>query len=113
LRQKEQRLQNQPVKTPDGNLRDLLAATWLTHELDATARNALAAIGRIVAVAAGSVLMREGETNDVMAIVLDGRVSLRMRPERARYRSSRLSQAMSSAGPRWSRPTARLRPRSS
>jgi CRP-like cAMP-binding protein len=37
----------------------------------------------VVAVPAGSVLMREGETNDVMAIVLEGRVSLRMRvPER-------------------------------
>jgi len=76
-------LQNETVKTPDGDLRDLLAAAWLTHELDAPARSALAAIGRIVAVPAGSVLMREGETNDVMAIVLDGRVSLRMLiPER-------------------------------
>jgi len=76
-------LQNETVKTPDGDLRDLLAAAWLTHELDAPARSALATIGRIVAVPAGSVLMREGEPNDVMAIVLDGRVSLRMLiPER-------------------------------
>ncbi len=76
-------MQNETVKTPDGDLRDLLAAAWLTHGLDAPARSALATIGRIVAVPAGSVLMREGETNDVMAIVLDGRVSLRMRvPER-------------------------------
>lgn len=76
-------MQNETVKTRDGDLGGLLAATWLTHELDATARNALAAIGRIVSAPAGSVLMREGETNDVMAIVLDGRVSLRMRvPER-------------------------------
>jgi CRP-like cAMP-binding protein len=83
LSQKEQPLQNENVKPRDGDLRVLLAATWLTHELDATARNALAAIGRIASAPAGSVLMREGEPNDVMAIVLDGRVSLRMRvPER-------------------------------
>jgi CRP-like cAMP-binding protein len=73
----------QSANAPEAGLGDRLAATWLTHELDAAARNALATIGRYVAVPAGSILMREGEPNDTMAIVLDGRVSLRMRvPER-------------------------------
>jgi CRP-like cAMP-binding protein len=76
-------LQNETVNTPDADLRDRLAGTWLTHELDQSARAELARIGRLVSVPAGSVLMREGEVNDVMAIVLEGRVSLRMRvPER-------------------------------
>lgn len=71
------------ANTSEAGLSDRLAATWLTHELDASARDALAAIGRFVAIPAGSVLMREGEPNDAMAIVLEGRVSLRMRvPER-------------------------------
>jgi len=76
-------LQNETVNTPDAELRDRLAGTWLTHELDQSARAELARIGRLVRVPAGSILMREGEVNDVMAIVLEGRVSLRMRvPER-------------------------------
>ena len=75
-------MQQQREDQPDA-LSDRLAATWLTHELDAKARDALARIGRIVSVPAGTLLMREAEPNDVMAIVLDGRVSLRMRvPER-------------------------------
>lgn len=76
-------MQNETVNTPDAELRDRLAGTWLTHELDQSARAELARIGRLVRVPAGSILMREGEVNDVMAIVLEGRVSLRMRvPER-------------------------------
>lgn len=73
----------QSANTPEAGLSERLAATWLTHNLDAAARDGLATIGRLVAVPAGSVLMREGEPNDAMAIVLEGRVSLRMRvPER-------------------------------
>lgn len=76
-------MQNETLNEPDAALSDRLAATWLTHELDQSARTELARIGRLVNVPAGSVLMREGEVNDVMAIVLEGRVSLRMRvPER-------------------------------
>jgi CRP-like cAMP-binding protein len=76
-------VQNETLNEPDAALSDRLAATWLTHELDQSARTELARIGRLVNVPAGSVLMREGEVNDVMAIVLEGRVSLRMRvPER-------------------------------
>jgi CRP-like cAMP-binding protein len=76
-------LQKQLADQSDAGLSDRLAATWLTTELDAAARAALARIGRIIAVPAGSVLMRETEPNDMMAIVLEGRVSLRMRvPER-------------------------------
>lgn len=76
-------MQDETANQPDVDLRDRLAATWLTHEFDESARSAMARIGRLVSVPANSVLMREGETNDVMAIVLEGRVSLRMRvPER-------------------------------
>jgi CRP-like cAMP-binding protein len=76
-------LQQQHDRQPGTGLSDRLAATWLTNELDAAARDALAEIGRVTSVPAGTILMRETERNDVMAIVLDGRVSLRMRvPER-------------------------------
>lgn len=76
-------MQKQLAEQPDANLSDRLAATWLTTLLDGAARDALARIGRVIAVPAGTVLMRETEPNDMMAIVLEGRVSLRMRvPER-------------------------------
>jgi len=61
-------LQKQLADQSDAGLSDRLAATWLTTELDAAARAALARIGRIIAVPAGSVLMRETEPNDMMAI---------------------------------------------
>ena len=76
-------MQEQLANQSDPGLSDRLAGTWLTTQLDAAARDALARIGRLIAVPAGTVLMRETEPNDMMAIVLDGRVSLRMRvPER-------------------------------
>jgi CRP-like cAMP-binding protein len=76
-------VEDQTANQPDSSLSDRLAATWLTQELDGTARTSLAGLGRLTSVSAGEVLMREGETNDVLAIVLEGRVSLRMRvPER-------------------------------
>ena len=76
-------MQEQHPGQPDAGLSDRLAATWLTTALDASVRDALAQIGHVVSVPAGTVLMRETEPNDVMSIVLEGRVSLRMRvPER-------------------------------
>jgi len=67
----------------DRSLEDVLAATWLTYPLSVETRSRLAALGRLATVSAGDVLMREAEPNDVLAIVLDGRVALRMRvPER-------------------------------
>jgi CRP-like cAMP-binding protein len=46
-------------------------------------RTALASVGRLVYVPARQVILREAEPNDTMAIVLEGRVGLRVRvPER-------------------------------
>ena len=60
-----------------------LAGVWLTHELDEASRLALARLGRVITVAASEVILREGEINETLAIVLDGRVALRVRvPER-------------------------------
>jgi CRP-like cAMP-binding protein len=60
-----------------------LAAAWLTHALSPTVRIRLAELGRLVTAADGAVLMREGEPSDFLAIVLEGRVALRVRvPER-------------------------------
>jgi len=60
-----------------------LAAAWLTHQLEPRTRIALAELGRLVSLAAGEVLMREGEAADQLSIVLEGRIGLRMRvPER-------------------------------
>jgi len=64
-------------------LDDNLAAAWLTHSLSPHARIRLAELGRLEAVEDGNVLMREGEASDFLAIVLEGRVALRVRvPER-------------------------------
>ena len=60
-----------------------LEAAWLTHGLAPEARAQLAQIGRLSHLAAGEVLMNEGEPTEYMGIVLDGRIALRMRvPER-------------------------------
>lgn len=60
-----------------------LAAAWLTHELRPRTRIALAELGRLTTVKAGDVMLREGEPSDFLAIVLDGRIALRLRvPER-------------------------------
>jgi CRP-like cAMP-binding protein len=76
-------LQRDTANDLDARLNDRLAATWLTHDLDGEARAALAGLGSLTNVAPNEVLMREGEINDVLAIVLEGRVSLRVRvPER-------------------------------
>lgn len=64
-------------------LEDVLAATWLTYPLPVETRSRLAQLGELVPMSAGEVLMREGEPNDQLSIVLEGRVGLRMRiPER-------------------------------
>ena len=68
---------------PGLRLDENLAAAWLTHALSASTRIKLAEIGRLVPIAAGEVLMREGDPTDFLAIVLEGRVGLRVRvPER-------------------------------
>jgi CRP-like cAMP-binding protein len=68
---------------PAPTLNENLAAAWLTHALSPHARIRLAELGRLVTVADGAVLMREGEPSDFLAIVLQGRVALRLRvPER-------------------------------
>jgi CRP-like cAMP-binding protein len=60
-----------------------LANVWLTHALDQPALHALAGLGRVVEVAPSDFILREGELNDTLAIVLEGRVALRVRvPER-------------------------------
>jgi CRP-like cAMP-binding protein len=60
-----------------------LAAAWLTHGLSSHARVRLAELGRLTEAEAGAVLLREGEPSDYVAIVLEGRVALRLRvPER-------------------------------
>ena len=69
--------------TSELHLDDNLAAAWLTHSLSAESRVRLAELGRTTNVAAGEVLMTEGEPSDYMALVMDGRVGLRVRvPER-------------------------------
>jgi CRP/FNR family transcriptional regulator, cyclic AMP receptor protein len=65
------------------SLASALGAGWLTTALSANARAALVTLGRIETVPTGSALTREGELADDCAIVLEGRVALRMRvPER-------------------------------
>ena len=82
IRAKEIALTDTPT-TPGPRLDETLAAAWLTHALSAPTRIKLAEMGRLVEVAAGEALMREGEPSDYLAIVLEGRVGLRVRvPER-------------------------------
>ena len=64
-------------------LDDNLAAAWLTNSLSVATRGKLARIGRLSTLVNGQVLMREGEPTDYLAIVLEGRIGLRVRvPER-------------------------------
>jgi CRP/FNR family cyclic AMP-dependent transcriptional regulator len=71
------------ISADTARLDEDLAAGWLTHELSAHTRARLAELGRRVSVRAGEVLMREGDPADFLAVVIDGRVGLRMRvPER-------------------------------
>jgi CRP-like cAMP-binding protein len=64
-------------------LDDNLAAAWLTNSLSSATRGKLARMGRLSTLVNGQVLMREGEPTDYLAIVLEGRIGLRVRvPER-------------------------------
>jgi len=64
-------------------LAESLAYVWLTSALDEPALGKLADLGQIVDVAPSEAILREGELNDTLAIVLEGRVALRVRvPER-------------------------------
>jgi CRP-like cAMP-binding protein len=70
-----------PASNP--RLDERLAAAWLTHGLSAETRVRLSELGRLSSVDAGTVLMREGVPTDFLAVVLEGRVGLRLRvPER-------------------------------
>ena len=67
----------------DASLATALAAAWLTRELSPEQRDELAALGRLATLPANAALTREGEPTEDCAIVLHGRVALRMRvPER-------------------------------
>jgi len=69
--------------TGSNSLASALGAAWLTTALTPEARAALVELGRIETLPAGYALTREGETTVECAIVLQGRVALRMRvPER-------------------------------
>lgn len=60
-----------------------LAAAWLTRDLRPRTRIALAELGQITSVAAGEVVFREGDLSTFLAVVLEGRIALRLRvPER-------------------------------
>ena len=64
-------------------LDDNLAAAWLTYSLSTATRGKLARMGRLATLVTGEVLMREGDPSDHLAIVLEGRIGLRVRvPER-------------------------------
>jgi CRP-like cAMP-binding protein len=64
-------------------LADVLAAMWLTHDLRAATRARLAALGSFHRAGPGEIVLREGEPSTYMAIIVEGRVALRLRvPER-------------------------------
>jgi CRP-like cAMP-binding protein len=61
----------------------LLAEAWLTRDLSRRSLTALAAFGQMRNVAANETLLEEGDPTDSLAIVIEGRVGLRLRvPER-------------------------------
>jgi CRP-like cAMP-binding protein len=67
----------------DMELDERLSAVWLTQGLSAAALHGLGRLARPRRLAAGDVLMREGEATASMSVVLAGRIALRMRvPER-------------------------------
>lgn len=62
---------------------DILAAAWLTRDLDSEVRDQLASLGRLERVDGGTVLVREAEASLRLGVVVSGRLGLRMRvPER-------------------------------
>ena len=71
-----------PLNQPSA-LGDMLALAWLTQGVRAHTRATLSRLGEMRVIPAGEVLMREGEPSDFLAVVLSGRVALRVRvPER-------------------------------
>lgn len=61
----------------------MLGDAWLTRDLDPRVIGSLASIGRMRNAAASETLLNEGDPTDSMAIVVEGRISLRLRvPER-------------------------------
>ncbi len=65
------------------SLDEMLAAAWLTHGVRPHTRAVLATLAESRTIPAGEVLMREGEPSDFLAVVLEGRLGLRVRvPER-------------------------------
>ncbi|HET7471822.1 MAG TPA: cyclic nucleotide-binding domain-containing protein [Candidatus Limnocylindrales bacterium] len=59
-------------------LTSLLGETWFGANLPVTARARLAAVGTVVQLREGTVVIREGQPCEAMGIVLDGRVALRL-----------------------------------
>ena len=55
----------------------LLGDTWFGATLPVTARARLAAVGTIVDLREGTVVIREGLLCEVLGIVLDGRIAIR------------------------------------
>jgi CRP-like cAMP-binding protein len=82
--------QGEPVMTmPTGSLfvthdvSQMLGSAWLTRDLKPEVIRSLAAIGRVVNVGASELVLEEGDPTDSMAIVIEGRIALRLRvPER-------------------------------
>jgi CRP/FNR family transcriptional regulator, cyclic AMP receptor protein len=56
----------------------LLADTWFAAHLPPGPQARLAAVGRLVDIPAGSVVVREGEPCETLGLVLSGRIALRL-----------------------------------
>jgi CRP-like cAMP-binding protein len=56
----------------------LLDATWFAADLAPTARERLAALGRVVDFEEGSVVLREGAPCDWLGVVISGRIAIRL-----------------------------------
>ncbi|HEY8439113.1 MAG TPA: cyclic nucleotide-binding domain-containing protein [Candidatus Limnocylindrales bacterium] len=59
-------------------LTSILGYTWFGADLSPHARERLAAVGRVVDLPAGAVVVQEGKPCEAMGVVLDGRVALRL-----------------------------------
>jgi CRP-like cAMP-binding protein len=76
---------NAHSRTPidPGAVARLLGDAWITRELGHEALASLAAIGQLRNVAGAEILLAEGDPTESMAIVIEGRIGLRLRvPER-------------------------------
>jgi CRP/FNR family transcriptional regulator, cyclic AMP receptor protein len=59
-------------------LTELLGATWFGADLSVRTRARLAAVGRIVELSDGAIVIREGSPCEEMGIVVHGRIALRL-----------------------------------